>query len=291
MEAFDKVHVLGTEEWGVGPIVVVEAGFKTGDVIRGTAKANLTIPLGARPSVGMGLCLQGGIGSLARQHGLACDAIIGAVIVSVATGDVLYVGHAPMQHRLSSAVRPEHGQDLLWALKGAGSNFGIVLSLAFKAYPAYAFQEHHIQQPYLKNQTHPELEGLHKLPPQVSKYVYLYEHDGRPQLCVSVYEIPAVASSAALLYDTELEVWDGTELFSAEFYMSMHGHSGGAKTSSFKRCVFLKHTATLPDMLADVFTKRPSTDCYFHLIHGGGAIRDVPAYDSAFGAEIGTTPV
>ncbi|CZS92557.1 uncharacterized protein RAG0_03173 [Rhynchosporium agropyri] len=88
------------------------------------------MPLGARPS------LQGGIGHLARLHGLASDSIIGAVVVSVESSHVLYVGHIPKQHWPVGAVRPEDHKDLLWAIKGAGTNFGIVISVTFKGYQA-----------------------------------------------------------------------------------------------------------------------------------------------------------
>lgn len=95
MGAFDQVSILmaGKEKGDPDPdsgsgsdsgfLVIAEAGCKTGDIVRKTMAAGVTVPLGARPSVGAGLWLQGGIGHLARLHGLACDAIVGAVVVSV----------------------------------------------------------------------------------------------------------------------------------------------------------------------------------------------------------------
>ncbi|KAL6366258.1 hypothetical protein LRP88_00103 [Fusarium phalaenopsidis] len=142
MGAFDQIHILAGgrehDESGsdAGPLVVTEAGCKTGDVVRKTLTAGLTVPLGARPSVGAGLWLQGGIGHLARLHGLTCDAIVGAVVVSVDSGQVLCVGRAPSQHCPVSAVRPDNEADLLWAIKGAGTNFGIVVSVTLKAFAA-----------------------------------------------------------------------------------------------------------------------------------------------------------
>ena len=85
--------------------------------------------LGARPSVGAGLWLQGGIGHLARLHRLACDAIVGAVMVSVESGRVLYIGYMLSQYRPIGAVRPENETDLLWVLQGVGTNFGVVVSV------------------------------------------------------------------------------------------------------------------------------------------------------------------
>ena len=142
MGAFDQVHILTAGEHGgdsgsdSGSLVVAEAGCKTGDIVRKTMAAGVTVPLGARPSLGAGLWLQGGIGHLARLHGLACDAIVGAVVVSVDSSQVLCVGRVPSQHRPAGAVRPENEPDLLWAIKGAGTNFGIVVSVTFKPYAA-----------------------------------------------------------------------------------------------------------------------------------------------------------
>lgn len=135
MAAFDNVHILAAEDVE-DALIVAEAGCKTGDIINKVMQAGLTVPLGGRPSVGSGSWLQGGIGHLARLHGLACDTIVGAVIVSVESGDVFYVGHVPNQHRPLGAVRPENEADLLWAIKGAGTNFGIVVSVTFKAFVA-----------------------------------------------------------------------------------------------------------------------------------------------------------
>jgi FAD/FMN-containing dehydrogenase len=108
------------------------AGCKTGDIVREAMESGVTVPLGSRPSVGTGLWLQGGIGHLARAHGLACDFIVGAVIVSVNSGEVLLVGIVPYECRPPNAVRPDNEAELLWAIKGAGTNYGIVVSVVFK---------------------------------------------------------------------------------------------------------------------------------------------------------------
>ncbi|KAK2684835.1 hypothetical protein QWA68_016167 [Fusarium oxysporum] len=82
MSAFDQVHMVTAEREGGESnfdstyLIVVEAGSNTGDIIRKTMAVGVTVPLGARPSVGSGLWLQGGIGHLARLHGLACDAVV-----------------------------------------------------------------------------------------------------------------------------------------------------------------------------------------------------------------------
>lgn len=116
MDAFDQTHILGAEDGGrvaeSGCLVVAGAGCKTGDIIRKTMAVGMTVPLDPRPSVGTGLWLHGGIGYLARLHGLSCDSVVGAVVVSVGCGQVFCVGFVPSQQRPACAVRPENGNDL-----------------------------------------------------------------------------------------------------------------------------------------------------------------------------------
>ena len=64
-----------------------------------------------------GLATAGGIGFLARKHGLTIDHVTAAEIV-LADGRI---------------VRAD--DDLLWAVRGAGGNFGIVTAFELDAYP------------------------------------------------------------------------------------------------------------------------------------------------------------
>ncbi|KAI8715029.1 Phosphomevalonate kinase [Fusarium sp. LHS14.1] len=142
MSFFNRLYILKGEGSDLGSLVVAEAGCKIGDIIQKTMEEGLTVPLGSRPTVGAGLWLQGGIGNLSRLYGLSCDAIVGAVMVSVDTGKVLCIGNVPSQHRPVDAVRPDDEDSTLWALKGAGTNFGIVVKVTFMAHasPTYWVQ-------------------------------------------------------------------------------------------------------------------------------------------------------
>lgn len=82
------------------------------------------------------------------------------------------------------------------------------------------------------------------------------------------------------------KVVDGVGLFETEMYVSgMHDGHGGGKTSSFKRCLFLKRIgeANVADRLWAAVETSPSPLCYLHLLQGGGAVDDVAADASAFG--------
>lgn len=310
MGAFDQVHILTAEEIErdgdseSGPLVVAEAGCKTGDIIRETVAVGLTVPLGARPSVGAGLWLQGGIGHLARLHRLACDAIVGAVLVSVESGRVLVVGQVPSQHQPAGAMYPENEADeadLLWAMKGAGTNFGIVVSVTFKPNVAPNYLVRNWFVPLIDNfDAKHRLRDFEKLvakrlPRDCSADAYLYWDAGQLHLGVTIFEssthsfdseTPARALAATLGPENSSTIVDGIGLFDTEMYMSgMHGGHGGGKTSAFKRCLFLKEIGAtgVADILVAAVETRPSPLCYLHLLHGGGAVGYVAANATAFG--------
>jgi FAD/FMN-containing dehydrogenase len=99
--------------------VVVEGGATWADVDAATTPFGRATPGGLISTTGVaGLTLSGGIGWLRGTHGLCCDNLIAADLVT-ATGKLL---------RASETENP----DLLWALRGGGGNFGVVTSFEFK---------------------------------------------------------------------------------------------------------------------------------------------------------------
>lgn len=305
MGAFDQVHILPAgDDSSDDPLVIAEAGCTAGNIVRKTMDAGLTVPLGARPSVGAGLWLQGGIGHLARLRGLTCDAIVGAVVVSVDTGEILCVGRVPSQHQPPGAVvRPGNEADLLWAMRGAGTNFGIVVSVIFKACAARTYSVRNWVVP-LSNvlEAHRTLGEFDKvartLPRNCSADAYLYSEDDQLRLGVTEFQSATTPLAFSMSMPTptymsqifgkedDCKVVDGVGLFDTEMYMAgMHGGHGGGKTSAFKRCFFLKDigAAEVSNVLVSAVENRPSPLCYLHLLQGGGAVGDVGAEASAFG--------
>jgi FAD/FMN-containing dehydrogenase len=101
--------------------VRVQGGATWGDCDRETQLFGLAVPAGVVSTTGVaGLTLHGGLGHLRRKHGLTIDNLLSVDIVT-----------ADGQFRKASATENE---DLFWAVRGAGSNFGVVTSFEFQAH-------------------------------------------------------------------------------------------------------------------------------------------------------------
>jgi FAD/FMN-containing dehydrogenase len=106
--------------------VRAQGGATWGDCDRETQLFGLAVPGGVVSTTGIaGLTLHGGVGHLRRKHGLSIDSLISVDIVT-ADGEL----------RSASATENE---DLFWAVRGAGSNFGVVTSFEFQAHPVGPF--------------------------------------------------------------------------------------------------------------------------------------------------------
>src|SRR4051794_20190943 len=96
----------------------VGGGASWAAVDAATAPHGLAVVGGTVSHTGVaGLTLTGGIGWLTAQQGLSCDNLVAATLVT-ADGRVI-------------AVSEEAEPDLFWALRGAGTNFGVVTELVF----------------------------------------------------------------------------------------------------------------------------------------------------------------
>lgn len=100
----------------------VGAGLTAGEFVRATGEHGLTTGFGDTESVGVaGITVGGGFGLLSRKYGMTIDALLAAEIVT-ADGELL-------------TVDADQHPDLFWAIRGGGSNFGVVTRFTFRLFP------------------------------------------------------------------------------------------------------------------------------------------------------------
>ena len=99
-----------------------EAGVLWSEFDQATQQHGLATTGGTVSHTGIaGLTLGGGLGWLMGKHGLSCDNLLSVDIVT-ATGELL------------TASETEN-EDLFWAVRGGGGNFGVVTSFTYQLHP------------------------------------------------------------------------------------------------------------------------------------------------------------
>jgi FAD/FMN-containing dehydrogenase len=103
-------------------VVRAQAGVTLGELDAATQEHGLVVPSGTVTSTGIaGLTLGGGIGHLMRRYGATVDNLLACEMVTVD----------------GRRVRVDAGthEELFWALRGGGGNFGVVTSFEYRAHP------------------------------------------------------------------------------------------------------------------------------------------------------------
>jgi FAD/FMN-containing dehydrogenase len=107
--------------------VRVGGGCTWAEVDSATHEVGMATPCGIIGTTGVGgLTLGGGIGHIARKHGLSIDSLLEAELV-LADGSIV-------------RANADENPDLFWAIRGGGGNFGVVTSFLFRMHPVNMVQ-------------------------------------------------------------------------------------------------------------------------------------------------------
>jgi FAD/FMN-containing dehydrogenase len=119
------IHLGGLRQVRVDPVsgtARVGGGATWRDYDHETQAFRLASAGGAVSTTGVaGLTLGGGYGWLSRKHGMACDHLLSADLVTA-------------EGKLISASGDSH-EELFWAIRGGGGNFGVATSFQFQLHP------------------------------------------------------------------------------------------------------------------------------------------------------------
>ena len=101
---------------------MVDPGATLRDFDEATQAHGLATPVGINSTTGIaGLTLGGGFGWLTRLHGLTIDQLVSAEVIT-----------ADGQRRLAN---DKENEDLFWAIRGGGGNFGVVTQFEYRLHP------------------------------------------------------------------------------------------------------------------------------------------------------------
>jgi FAD/FMN-containing dehydrogenase len=115
-------RMTGVEIDPAARVARVAAGTVWADVVDAAVEHGLTALHGSAPDVGVvGYSLGGGIGWLARKHGLSSSSVLAAEVVT-ADGEVVRADR-------------ETNAELFWAVRGGGGSFGVVTEIEIALYP------------------------------------------------------------------------------------------------------------------------------------------------------------
>jgi FAD binding domain/Berberine and berberine like len=264
----------------------VGGGAVWGDVDHETQAHGLATTGGLVSTTGVaGFTLGGGIGWLMRRHGLACDNLIAADVVTA-------------DGRLVRASESEN-RELLWGLRGGGGNFGIVTQFELALHPvgpvvyagAIFFSAEHDAEllrrfrdwaPTASNDV-TALVNLTTAPPLP---VIPEAWHGRKVAAVLAVSAGRVDEGAGQVEELRSVAEPITDLLGPMPYTMMQslidplwpkGISAYFKATNLNRL-----DDGLVDKLCELHDEAPGPQCEMHVHQMGGAVADVPVDMTAF---------
>lgn len=219
-----------------------------------------------------GLTLGGGMGWLARRHGLSCDNVLSFEVVT-ATGERL---------RASDDEHP----DLYWALRGGGGNFGVVTEFEFALHPepgdAIAAEFH-----YPVSSAGAPMRRWRDLAPAAPRAATWNATIAEGVVALGLVWVGDPAEGAEVIADLGAALADVAEptarVIQPMSYLQLQTREDDVEEHAWRRYWKGHYFSDLPDEVIDRLLARDDPyDPNVSLQAYGGAIGDVPDAETAF---------
>ena len=261
---------------GLRKRAVVQGGAVWGEFDRACEAYKLATTGGVISSTGVcGLSLGGGIGWLMGKHGLSCDNMISADIVN-AEGD----------HVSASATQNE---DLFWAIRGGGGNFGIVTALEFQLHDLDVVHGGVMlyPRPSAWDLLRQYRDITQRSPDELTAYAALLVGHGHPMVAVALCHSGEAEAGAAACKQFQLATPPAVDLTGAKRYteiQTMLDFTAPARRHYYFKCPFLRElTDDAIRTIIDYAENMPTEHTQVILEHMHGAASRVLASETAFG--------
>jgi FAD/FMN-containing dehydrogenase len=255
---------------------LAQGGATWGEFDREGEKFGLATTGGVISSTGVcGLTLGGGIGWLMGKHGLSCDNVISADLVN-ADGDHL-------------SVSATQNEDLFWAIRGGGGNFGIVTALEFRLHELVSIHGGIVlyPRPTAFDLLRQYRDLTANAPDEITAYAAILTGHGHPMAAIALCHSGSSADRAAECKRFYLAAPPAADMIDEKKYtelQTMLDFSAPAGTHYYFKCPFLRElTDDALRVIIDHTEHMPTEQTQVVLEHMHGAASRVPVEQTAFG--------
>lgn len=262
-----------------------EPGLTWGEFDHETQALGLAVTGGIQSTTGIaGLTLGGGFGYLARKHGLTCDNLLSADVVT-----------AEGERVTASAAE---NADLFWGLRGGGGNFGIVTSFEFRLHPlgpvlggrlVYPLAQAREVLQFFRERSKDEPEEMFSIASFATAPVIQSipeELRGKTVLVLIICYAGATEEGERHLKPLRTFLPAAVDTIGMTPYTSMQTLLDAANPPHWNNYWKAEFLDDLPDraidLLIDFATRAPSPMSKVLIPHLGGAISRVPLHDTAY---------
>jgi hypothetical protein len=255
---------------------VAQGGARFAEFDRECERYQLATTGGVISSTGVcGLTLGGGLGWLMGKFGLSCDNVISADLVS-ADGAHL-------------SVSASQNEDLFWAIRGGGGNFGIVTALEFRLHPLESVHGGLLLYPRSSaiDLLRRYRDVTYKATDELTAYAALMIGHGQPMAAIAMCHSGSGSEGANVsgqFYLTEPPAVDLTGEKKYTEIQSMLDFTAPAGLHYYFKCAFLRElTDEAIRAIVDLAESLPTEQSQVILEHMHGVASRVPATETAFG--------